>query len=61
MKRKISKKERTWIKTLIVGGLGWMFIVKPLTSFLDDSLPDGNLRIIIGIIAILGMLWFWEM
>jgi len=59
-KRKITKKEITWVKTLIVGGLGWMFIVKPLTSLLDGFLPDGNFRIIIGILAILGVLYFWE-
>jgi len=59
-KRKISKKEITWIRTLIVGALGWMFLVKPLTNFLDNVLPDGNLRIFIGIIAIIGVLWFWE-
>lgn len=59
-KRKISKEEKKWVKTLIIGGLGWMFIVKPLTGFLDNSLPDGALRLILGFSIIAGILWLWD-
>jgi len=59
-KRKITKKEITWIKTMISGGLGYLFVVKPLADKLDYIIPNGNLRVFIGLILILGIVWLWD-
>ncbi len=63
MKKKkftIDKKEKKWLRALVISGLGWVFIVKPLTTVVDGMLPNGFLRYIVGILLILAILLIWE-
>lgn len=58
IKRKIDKKERKLLLTLVFSILAFSFLSQPIKNIIDVGIPNNLMRIIIGLGIILGILWF---